>query len=52
MHSIANDYQIQIMHVVTFFIIFEVGMNILFIVKVRILRVIKWSYKSPKYVDY
>ena len=49
---VQDDFQIQIVFVVTFLIIFGDCMNILFIVKVKILYVSKWSYRSLINVDY
>jgi hypothetical protein len=42
------DKQIQIMHVVISFINVGAYMNILFIIKLKILVLIKWSYSSPQ----
>ena len=33
-------------------VIYGAHMNILYIVKVKILNVIKWSYRSPQDIDY
>ena len=38
--------------VVALLMIFKAHMNIFIIVKVTILMLIKWSYRSPNYVDY
>jgi hypothetical protein len=45
---------IHIDSLATFLIIFRVHMNVLFIVKVKILVLIKWSYSAPgeNYFDY
>ena len=40
------------MHVVGCLIIFGARVNVLFNIKVQILVLIKWSYKSSNYVDY
>ena len=54
-HTIVqDDLQIQIVLIAIFLITFEAHTNILFILQVKILVLIKWSYSPPppNYVDY
>ena len=44
---VQNDCQIQIVPIAIFFIILSAHMNILFIIKVRICVLIKWSQSPP-----
>ena len=46
-----DDCQFQIVFIINFFMIFGVLMNILFIIKVKILKLTKWLYESLDYVD-
>ena len=47
-------YQIQIVPLAICFIIFGARMSILLVIRLKILVLVKWSYKSPpsNYVDY
>ena len=47
MQFVREDWQIQFMVVVIFLILFRARMILLFIVKLKILVLIKWSYMSP-----
>ena len=53
-HTIMqDDEQIQIVPIAIFLISFGAHINILFIIQVKILVLIKWSYSPPpNYVDY
>jgi hypothetical protein len=46
MQLVRDGKQIQIEVVVTFLMIFGVHMNVLFVIKVKIFVLIKWSYRS------
>ena len=47
-HTIVqDDLQIQIVLIAIFLITFEAHTNILFILQVKILVLIKWSYSPP-----
>ena len=52
MQLVQNLEQIQIEVVETFLIDSRARMNILFIIEVKILVLIKWSYMPPNDVDY
>ena len=47
MQLVQDDLEIQIMHVTICLIIFGAHMKSLSIIKVKILLIIKWSYRSP-----
>ena len=47
MQLVRDGEQIQIETIGTFLSIFGANMNILFIIKVKILVLIKWSNRSP-----
>lgn len=44
---VQNDYQWQIMSVVICLIIFQSSYERSVIMKVKILKIVKWSYRSP-----
>ena len=44
---VQNDQQIQIVHVAICLIFFRARMNILYITNVKILVLMKYSYKGP-----
>ena len=46
--SMRDDCQLQIIYIEIFLVIFEARMIILFIIKVKIIELTKWSYRSPK----
>ena len=48
MQLVQNGQQIQIEAEATFLIIFRAHINTLFIIKIKILVHIKWSYRSPQ----
>ena len=50
--SMQGDKQIQLVFIIVCLITCGSRMNILFIIKVKILVSIKWSYMSPNHVDY
>ena len=45
---VRNDYQISIAHVAIYLMIFKAHMNILLFIKVKIVELIKWSYRCPQ----
>ena len=53
MRLVRGGYQIQIKAAATFLVNLSAHGNIFFIIKVKILVLIKWSYRSlPNYVYY
>lgn len=47
-HVVRNDFQLHIVFVAILLIIDESSINILFTIKMKILELIKWSYRSAQ----